>query len=173
MRAIAECLAKEGASVVEITRRIKQQTLGAKKMAEINTLSVATNPEIAEIMQVLDECIQGWLTSDAERLKALWNVNHEQSTYQPMEIPEILQGWKAIANYYEQTVNIFRPIAASLQDPLIDLGDNYAHVSSKSKFVVQNEDGTQTTFTPRLSFTLEHRENRWQIVHYAEAATVS
>lgn len=128
--------------------------------------------EGAKILQVLDQYTEGWIKGDINLLKGIWSKNDEQITYIPVETTEIIRGVKDVETYYEETVKWFHPLSLELSDTALNFMGDYAHVAAKADIVVQNADGTQTTVHPRLSFVLQHKENQWFVIHYAESATV-
>jgi uncharacterized protein (TIGR02246 family) len=134
--------------------------------------STSTTTAISEIHQVLDLYIEGWTKSDANTLKSIWATDYPEATYLPVESTEVIKGIDNIDEYYDRTVPYFPLIGVNLKNIATDVFGEYAHVSCNTDFIVKTSDGSQVTLHPRLSFTLEHQDDHWSIVHYAESATI-
>jgi hypothetical protein len=131
-----------------------------------------TTTAISEIHQVLDRYIEGWTKSDATILKSIWDTEYPEATYSSVESTEIITGMENINSYYDRTVPYFPLVKVNLKNIATDVLGEYAHVSCNTDFVVKTNDGSQIALHPRLSFTLEHKDSQWFVIHYAESATI-
>jgi hypothetical protein len=131
-----------------------------------------TTTAISEIHQVLDLYIDGWTKSDPTILKSIWDSEYPEPTYLPVESTEIIAGIENINTYYDRTVPFFPLMGVNLKNIATDVFGEYAYVACNTDFIVKTKDGSQVTLHPRLSFTLEHKEDRWFVIHYAESATI-
>ena len=127
----------------------------------------------ATILEKLEAYRQAWLASDVEQFKALWDHEHENLTFMPMERFKVLHHWDAIVAYWETILPLTRMERWEVRNPHIDmLGDDYAFVFANDSFTYHVIGGSQPgsqAYEARTSFVFKRTGGGWKIVHYEDS----
>jgi hypothetical protein len=127
----------------------------------------------ARILEQLEAYRQAWLASDIAQFKALWDANHPNLTFMPMERFRVLRDWPSIVAYWERILPLTVMERWEVRNPRIDfLGERHAFVFAEDSFSYQVADGSQVgsqAYEARTSFVFKETDGDWKLIHYEDS----
>jgi ketosteroid isomerase-like protein len=128
----------------------------------------------SQIGELVEEYRAGFASSDRQRLRAIWDRDHDGLIYVALEVAEPMYGWPAIAAYYDRLPSTHpadRVLEMRIEHPAINVLGDVATVFCRFHFVGEIA-GQDDPFVAdgRVTFVCRRCADGWAVVHYHESA---